>query len=173
MVSQQTQYEINNDYWPKAVTINQTADLINHYAQIPWQWMATLDLEPGTTQEKAERLLKWWRKSIYGYHKLQIAHEGIFNAQGNTGRHLHLLMLGRSANGRSLLHIPDPEVRELEHTWQKMAHRSASIEWVYDLLGAVRYVYGNNVTNNPAWQQLCAYNKRLLKKARTRARFFN
>ena len=75
--------------------------------------------------------------------------------------HLHLLVLGRNRNGKTLLDVPIDK-------WKKKWKAQSRIQPVYDIEGVSSYLAGNLIIRNEDLSDVFIYNIKLLKKLRSK-----
>jgi hypothetical protein len=142
-------------------------------SQYPFEWFVTLTFYREIKQSKAIIECKKWMLRLCRGEHLQIGSIGVIN-----GKHIHLLMLGRNSNNKTLKTVTTDFWCD---NWSKYK-AGAKIEPIYRLEGASAYVAGNlyssdkhsgasayvakNLDLSGKYSDIIDYNKDLLIKVR-------
>ena len=92
----------------------------------PWEWMASLTLPTGCNPAVAQVLLKRWRLALAKRSGLILGMETLLIT--NHSPHLHVMMVGRNSNGKTLL---DCNPRSGKDEWEMLVNRNADVELIY------------------------------------------
>jgi len=132
-------------------------DEIKEYLlQWDWEWFLTFNIGG----ESADDLVRRFGQKLGLSEKLQVACLGVvcFVPQ----KHIHLLALGYSRDGKTLLNC---NIHKAERLWGSLANKTAKIESIYDH-GAVGYIVDKNMPEGK-YEMVMPYNTKRLKKSKT------
>lgn len=120
----------------------------------PWEWFATLTFKWIVNPEGVEKELKRWRIKLCKGENIQVAYLGVLNFKDRP--HLHLLMLGRNRDGKTLL---SADINRAERSWCS----GAKIKPINEKTGAIGYIVDQNMPCDQ-YQFVGPYNIKLLHK---------
>ena len=125
---------------------------------------------PNDNIENAEMLLKKWRSNFCTQEHIQIAYKGIAVTSKFTVPHIHLLMLGKNKNGKTLYDI---DIKKWQKEWARLTYRRKNkIEMISDLMmvpvdnlhDRISYICRPKNMIPGKYEQIIPFNKNLLKK---------
>jgi len=128
--------------------------LEGYWNQWPWEWFFTARIK----NHHYGLLLKRFRVALQKDEHLQIAYVGVYVSFPHP--HLHILMLGKSKNGKRLAEV---DSSHWEKQLQDITHNTVIIENIYDQEGVVSYMVRYNMPAH-RHEALVPYNKKLLKR---------
>ena len=124
-----------------------------------WEWFCSLNLPQGKSFMDAEQYLKHWR-SLFYKKGLKIGYMGLFSMLPHC--HIHLLMVGYSADKSSLFHV---DKWEWEKEWSRLTKQTADIQWINDVDAVAGYISFKN-TYPGLYELLKPHNKKVLKSCK-------
>jgi hypothetical protein len=127
--------------------------------EYPFELFSTLTFRYDKTPHNTELFCKGWIRDISKREGVQIASLGVIS--GLVHPHLHLLMLGRSKNNKTL---KDINIDYWKNEWSKFSS-GADIQRIYYRKGVAPYI-AKHFTFIGDYSMLFDYNGKLLNKTR-------
>ncbi len=135
-------------------------DYSDIFSVYPFECFGTLTFKYPVTQDTARKRLVEWIRALCVRESLQIACLAVLNWEDRV--HWHVLMLGRSASGKTLRNVP---IENCNDGWgpYKLSDK-AKVEFIRDRIAVSKYMSKNLATRDPGSAELFCYNKKLLKR---------
>lgn len=123
------------------------------FAEVSWQWYATLTFEHNTGENKIKRLRLSWTRELCTTEKIQVAYLYVEAIESGL-HHLHLLMIGSNKNSKTLSNVD-------HHQWEAAWPYIARIDVPNSNIAVSKYLTNNMAQHGSDYD---FYNIDLLKK---------